>query len=213
MFKDRGQEVIDVPKDPVSILDGLSIEDLSIFGGEPKFEKALHVGRPNLGDREAFLDRLDEIWDRNWLTNGGPMVREFEKRIADFIGVKHAIAVCNGTIALEIAIRALGLTGEVIVPSFTFIATAHALQWQEITPIFCDINASDCTIDTTKIEALITPRTTGIIGVHIWGHICDIVELTEIARKKNLKLLFDAAHAFGCSYHGVWQAPSVMPRC
>jgi dTDP-4-amino-4,6-dideoxygalactose transaminase len=183
-------------------MNGSKIQNLSIFGGVPAFEEKLHVGRPNLGNRDEFIRRLNEIWDRNWLTNSGPMEKEFERRVADFIGVKHCIAMCNGTIALEIAIRALDLTGEVIVPSFTFIATAHALQWQEITPIFCDIRSKDYTIDTAKIEKMITPRTTGIIGVHIWGRVCDIVELSEIARKRNLKLLFDASHAFGCSHYG-----------
>jgi dTDP-4-amino-4,6-dideoxygalactose transaminase len=105
-------------------------------------------------------------------------------------------------VALEIAIRAAGLKGEVIVPSFTFIATAHALQWQEITPVFCDIEPRTCTIDPDRIEALITPRTTGIIGVHLWGRPCAAGALTEIAQRRGLKLLFDAAHAFGCSHRG-----------
>ena len=110
--------------------------------------------------------------------------------------------MCNATIALEIVIRGLGLTGEVIVPSFTFIATAHSLQWQEITPVFCDINPQTHTIDPKKIESLITPRTTGIIGVHIWSKPCAINDLIEIANRRNLKLVFDAAHAFGCSHNG-----------
>lgn len=110
--------------------------------------------------------------------------------------------MCNGTVALEIAIRALNLTGEVIVPAFTFVATAHALQWQGITPIFCDIEPEDYCIDTRRLEDLITPRTTGIIGVHLWGRPCDIDALTDIAQRRNLKLMFDAAHAFGCSYKG-----------
>ena len=127
-------------------------------------------------------------------------MREFESRISDFTGVRHCIATCNGTVALEIAIRALGLTGEVIVPSFTFIATAHALEWQEITPVFCDIDPSTHNIDPSQIERMITPRTTGIIGVHLWGRPCDVDALTDISRRHNLQLLFDAAHAFGSSY-------------
>ena len=110
--------------------------------------------------------------------------------------------MCNGTVALEIAIRALGMEGEVIVPSFTFIATAHALQWQGITPVFCDIDPRTHTLDPGKVEQAITPRTTGIIGVHVWGHTCDIDALAEIAARRGLKLLFDAAHAFACSYKG-----------
>ena len=100
--------------------------------------KQLHVGRPNLGNRERFLERVNEILDRRWLTNHGPVVQEFESKVADFLGVRHAIAMCNATAAIEIACRALGLKGEVIVPSYTFVATPHALQWQEITPVFCD---------------------------------------------------------------------------
>ena len=107
---------------------------LAILGGSPAFDKPLHVGCPNIGNRESFYQRIGDILDRRWLSNDGPMVQEFEKRIANFVGVKHCVAMCNGTIALEITIRALGLSGEVIVPSFTFIATAHALQWQKFTP-------------------------------------------------------------------------------
>lgn len=179
-----------------------TIDDLAIFGGNPLFAEKQHVGRPNLGDRTQFLNRINDMLDRNWLTNRGPFVKEFEQKIADYLGVKHCISVCNATIALELAIRALELTGEVIIPSFTFIATAHALQWQEITPVFCDIDPITHTIDPDKIESMITPRTTGIIGVHVWGQPCNIKALTAIAKKHNLKLMFDAAHAMGCSYQG-----------
>jgi len=179
-----------------------NIGDLAIFGGTPTFQETLHVGRPNFGEREQLFKRLNDMLDRRWLSNNGPYVQEFEKRVADMIGVKHCIAMCNGTIALEIAIRALGLKGEVIVPSFTFIATAHALQWQEITPVFCDIDPRTHTIDPACVEKMITPKTTGIIGVHLWGRPCDIEALEEIAAARNLQLLFDAAHGFGCSYKG-----------
>jgi dTDP-4-amino-4,6-dideoxygalactose transaminase len=108
--------------------------------------------------------------------------------------------VCNATVALEIAIRALDLTGEVIVPSFTFVATAHALQWQHITPVFCDIDPHTHNINPRKIEHLITPRTTGILGVHLWGRPCEVNELQAIADSNGLALLFDAAHALGCKY-------------
>jgi dTDP-4-amino-4,6-dideoxygalactose transaminase len=180
----------------------LEVSKLAIFGGSPAFPEKLHVGRPNIGDREVLVRRLNEALDRKWLTNRGPLVQEFERTIARYTGVKHCIAMCNGTIALEIAIRALGLKGEVIVPSFTFIATAHALQWQEITPVFCDVRTSDFTLDPSRIEELITPRTTGIVGVHLWGRPCDILHIEQIARKRNLKILYDAAHSFGCSYNG-----------
>ena len=179
-----------------------NIDHLAIFGGAPAFAEPLHVGRPNIPDRTRLFERINDILDRRWLTNRGMYVRDFEQRLADLAGVKHCICMSNGTVALEIAIRALALTGEVIVPSFTFIATAHALQWQEITPVFCDIDPLTCNIDPERIRQLITPRTTGIIGVHLWGRPCDIDRLTDISKRHNLRLLFDSAHAFGCSYKG-----------
>ena len=180
----------------------MRVDELAILGGSPAFDQPLHVGRPNLGDRERLLARIHGMLDRNWLTNDGPYVEEFEQHIAGIVGVKHCVAICNGTIALEIAIRAAGLTGEVIVPSYTFVATAHALQWQEITPVFCDIDPTTHNIDPEKVEGMITPRTTGIIGVHLWGRPCEVGPLTEIAARHRLTLMFDAAHAFGCSYKG-----------
>lgn len=178
------------------------LADLAVFGGRPAFADKLHVGRPNVGDRQSFLDRVGGILDRRWFTNSGPCVAEFEQRVADMSGAKHCIAMCNGTVALEIATRALDLRGEVIVPSFTFVATAHALQWQKITPVFCDIDPQTHNIDPAAVERLITPRTTGILGVHVWGRPCEADALQEIANRYGLKLLFDAAHAFGCSFAG-----------
>ena len=177
-------------------------DDLAIFGGAPAFDEKLHVGRPNIGDRQRLLGRINDLLDRKWLTNHGPYVQEFEQRIAEMAGVRNCIAMCNGTVALEIVIKATGLTGEVIVPSFTFVATVHALQWQGITPVFCDVNPRTHHIDPGQVEQMITPRTTGIIGVHLWGRPCEVDALTEVARRHGLKLLFDAAHAFGCSYKG-----------
>jgi dTDP-4-amino-4,6-dideoxygalactose transaminase len=179
-----------------------SVDQLAILGGKPAFAEKLHIGRPNIGDRERLLERINDMLDRRWLTNNGPYVHEFEQRICNLLGMKHCIAVCNATIALEIAIRALGLNGEVIVPSFTFVATAHALQWQEITPVFCDIDPETHNIDPHRIESMLTPRTSGIIGVHVWGRPCEVETLAAIASQYHLKLLFDAAHAFGCSHHG-----------
>ena len=131
------------------------------------------------------------------------MLQEFEQRIAAFLGVKHCVAMCNGTIALEIATRALDLKGEVIVPSYTFIATAHALQWQEITPIFADIDPATHNLDPAAVRRMITPRTTGIIGVHLWGR----AVAGQGARRPSpasttLQLMFDASHGFGCSHGG-----------
>jgi dTDP-4-amino-4,6-dideoxygalactose transaminase len=179
-----------------------STEDLAIFGGAPAFDTKLHVGLPNIGDRQRLLERINDLLDRRWLTNDGPYLEEFERRIARLVGAKHCVGMCSATVALEICIRAAGFTGEVIIPSFTFIATAHALQWQGITPIFCDIDPQTHNIDPRRVEQTITSHTTGIIGVHLWGRPCDVESLAEIAHRRNLKLLFDAAHAFGCSYKG-----------
>ena len=179
-----------------------TLHDFAILGGVPAFNERLHVGRPNIGDRKRLMEQINDILDRRWLTNAGVYVREFERRVAEMVGVAHCIAMCNGTVALEIAIRALGLEGEVIVPSFTFIATAHALQWQGITPVFCDIDPQTHNIDPARVEQLITHRTTGIIGVHVWGRSCNVEELTSIANKYHLRVLYDAAHAFACSRHG-----------
>lgn len=176
--------------------------DLAINGAPPAFAEPLHVGRPNIVNRDAFLRGVGEILDRHWLTNNGPVVQEFERRIAEYLGVKHCVAMCNGTIALEIAIRALDLAGEVIVPSWTFVATAHALYWQGITPVFADINPATHNLDPHAVRRMITPRTTGIIGVHLWGRAAPIDELQAIADECGLKLMFDAAHAFGSSYKG-----------
>lgn len=146
---------------------------------------------------------MDQIYEAKRLTNDGPFVREFEHKIQDYLDVKHCVAMCNGTIALEIAARALDFKCEVIVPSFTFIATAHALQWQGIKPIFADIDPHTHNLHPKSVESLITADTSGIIGVHLWGRPAPIDELTAIADKHGLKLMFDAAHAFGCSYKGV----------
>lgn len=179
-----------------------TLSDLAIFGGQPAFSKQLYVGCPNIGNRERLFERINDMLESKRLTNGGPYVEQFETKIAEMVGVRHCIAMCNATVALEIAIRALGMEGEVIIPSMTFIATAHALQWQQITPIFCDIEPDTYTLDPARLEAMITPNTTGIIGVHLWGRPCDVESLADIATRYDLKLLYDAAHAFGCSYKG-----------
>ena len=178
------------------------LDDLAVLGGAPLFAQPLHVGRPNVGNRERFRERLDEMFERSWLTNNGPLVAELEGRIAKFVGVKHCICMCNGTVALEIASRAVGMRDEVIVPSFSFIATAHALEWQGITPVFCDVDPHTHVLDIEEVEKHITPRTSGILAVHTWGRACDIESLSTLAARHRLKLVFDAAHAFGCSHRG-----------
>jgi dTDP-4-amino-4,6-dideoxygalactose transaminase len=178
-------------------------EDLAVNGGTPAFAETLHVGRPNIGDRGRFLERAATILDRRWLTNDGDMVRAFEREVAAASGVPHCVAVCNGTMALALAARALGLTGEVIVPSFTFVATAHVLEWHGLVPVFCDVDPHTHTIDPARAEALVTPRTSAILGVHLWGVPCDVEGLRAVAARHGLRLLFDAAHAFACERDGV----------
>jgi dTDP-4-amino-4,6-dideoxygalactose transaminase len=178
------------------------VPKLAILGGQPAFAEPLHVGRPNIGNRERLLERFNDMLDRRWFSNNGPYVQEFEAKLAALSEVKHVVAMTNATIAQEIAVRAAGIKGEVIIPSFTFVATAHALQWQEITPVFCDVAPGTHHIDPNRIEDMITPRTTAIIGVHVWGAPCDTEALTEIANRRGLHLMFDAAHAIGCSHRG-----------
>jgi len=176
--------------------------DLAINGARPVFAEQLHVGRPNIANRARFLELVGDMLDRCWLSNDGPLVREFERRLARNIGVEHVIAICNGTIALEIAIRALELTGEVIVPSYTFVATAHALHWQGITPVFADIDPETHCLDPESVQSLVTPRTSGVIAVHLWGRPAPIAALQSLCAERALKLVFDAAHAFWASHAG-----------
>lgn len=176
--------------------------DLAINGTAPAFAHPVHVGRPNIGDQGEFQRLCGEALARGLLTNNGPLVQELEGRLAKEAGARHCVAMSNGTVALEIAIRALGLTGEVIVPSWTFIATAHALSWQGLTPVFADIDPLTQNLDPHSVRRMITPRTTGIIGVHLWGRPAPVSELQSISDEFGLQLMFDAAHAFGCSYQG-----------
>ena len=136
------------------------------------------------------------------MTNDGPFTRELEARLAKRLGVQHCVATRNGTLALQLAVRALGLRGEVIVPSFTFVATANALAWEGLRPVVCDLRPGTHSIDPAHAAALVTPRTAAIVGVHLWGIPCDIEALAEAARRRNLRLLFDAAHAFDCTHRG-----------
>ncbi len=177
--------------------------DLAVNGAPPLFSSPVHVGRPNIGDRATFDKFLDEMFDRKWLSNDGPLLRQLERSLCQFLKIKHCVAMCNGTIALEIAIRALELKGEVIVPSYTFVATAHALQWQEITPVFADIDLATHVLDPSAVREMITPRTTGILGVHLWGRPAPVDDLAILAHEHNLKVLYDASHAFGCTHKGI----------
>ncbi len=179
------------------------VDDLALFGGSPSFGDTLHVGCPNVPDRDRLVGRLNDLLDRRWFTNDGPFVREFEQRLSEQLDVPHCVAVSNGTTALELTYRALDLSGEVIVSAFTFVATVHALQWHRIKPVFCDIDPQTHNLDPDCVRQAITPRTTGIVGVHLWGNACDIDEITRIGQEHNLRIVFDAAHAFGCTFNGI----------
>lgn len=181
------------------------LSQLTIFGGKPAFADALHVGCPNIPTgtaRADFLQNIASILDRRWLTNHGPLVTEFENKIAKLIGARNVIAVCNATLGLQITAKACGLTGEIIVPAFTFVATAHALEWIGLEPVFADVEPQRHTIDVEQIERLITPRTSAIVATHLWGNACAIEQLAQIALRHQLQIIYDAAHAFGCSHQG-----------
>lgn len=178
------------------------LSDLALFGGAPLFAEKRFVGRPNLAPTEEILADLRPLLDSRWLSNDGPALKAFEAQLCQSLGVKHCVAVSNGTLGLELLIRALGLEGEVIVPSFTFIATVHVLQWLGLTPIFCDILPETHTLDPEHVARLISPRTSAILGVHLWGLPCQIEALESLAQAHGLKLIFDAAHALLCEHRG-----------
>jgi len=157
------------------------------------------VGRPNVVDQEGFVEDVKKILDTRLLTNCGPYCDKLEVRVAEYLGVKHCVAVANATVGLELVIRALDLEpgGEVIVPSYTFIATIHAIKACGLVPRFCDVDAKTHLITVESVSACLSPKTAAIIGVHLWGLCCDVEGLTVLAKAHNLLLLFDAAHAFG----------------
>ncbi len=161
------------------------------------------VTKPYLPPREEFDAYLDEIWKSHWLTNQGPLHERFVAALKEFFQADYVTPTVNGHLALEIALRALGITGEVITTPFTFASTPHALSLCGIRPVFCDIRESDFTIDPDFIEPLITENTTAIMPVHVYGHMCEIEKIDAIARKYNLKIIYDAAHAFGVRRGGV----------
>lgn len=179
-----------------------SLSDLAILGGPALFPEPLHVGRPNIGDRARFFERLGAALDRRWLSNGGPLTLELEERIREITGARHALAVDNATAGIQVAAVAAGLTGDVIVPSFTFVGTAHALRWIGLRPIFCDVDPETLLIDPASAAAAITDETTGILGVHLWGRVCPTDALDRLAAERGLTVLYDAAHALACTAGG-----------
>ena len=160
------------------------------------------VTRPFLPPYEAYERLLQGIWQRGWLTNHGPLVSELEMSLKETLNIDHLLYVTNGTVALQIAIRALGLTGEVITTPFSYVATTSSLVWEHCQPVMADIDPETLNISPEQIEAAITPRTSGILATHVFGNPCKVQEIQDIARRHNLKVIYDAAHAFGVKHKG-----------
>lgn len=161
------------------------------------FDKPIYVTRPYLPKLKLFCEGLKEIWESQWLTNEGPVLRRFTRQLSNYFETDNVCLFNNGTLALQIGLQGMGISGEVITTPFTFVATTHALFWNKIRPVFVDIEPDYYTLDPEKVEAAITPWTTAILAVHVFGHPCKLNPLADIARRRNLKLIYDAAHAFG----------------
>lgn len=160
------------------------------------------VTKPFLPPKEEYDEYVKGIWDRNWLTNNGPLVNELEFRLKEYLDVPNLLYVGNGTIALQIAIKALDLKGEIITTPFSYVATTSSIVWEGCVPVFTDIDPLTLNIDPAKIEAAITPNTSAILATHVYGNPCDIDAIQEIADRHQLKVIYDAAHCFGSKYKG-----------
>lgn len=166
------------------------------------FSEKIYITRPVLPKLEEVTAKLQEIWDSKWLTNNGQQHALLENELTQFLKVPYLSLFNNGTIALMVACQSLRLSGEVITTPFTFAATPHVLSWNNIAPIFCDIDAETMNIDAAKIESMITPHTTAILAVHVFGTPCDVEKIQEVADRYGLKVIYDAAHAFGVEIGG-----------
>jgi dTDP-4-amino-4,6-dideoxygalactose transaminase len=165
-------------------------------------EKKITVTQPFLPPLEEFIPYLQQIWDNKWLTNNGPLHQQLEQELSDYLGVKYISLFSNGTLALISALQALNIQGEVITTPFSFVATTHSLWWNKITPVFVDVEPEYLNLDPDKIEAAITPLTTAIMPVHVYGNPCQMDKIKRIADKYGLKVIYDAAHAFGVKKEG-----------
>ncbi len=160
------------------------------------------VTKPFLPPVAEYQELVEGIWQRQWLTNNGPLVNELELQLKSYLQVPHLLYVANGTVALQLAIKALGLTGEIITTPFSYVATTSSILWENCTPVFADIDPHTLTIDPNAVERAITPRTSAILATHVYGNACDIDALGTLAQKHNLRVIYDAAHAFGTQYRG-----------
>lgn len=181
----------------------MSTPSFALFGLSPTFDKALPIGQLYFPSWERYETSFRGIFARQYYTEYGPLNQELEQKLQQFLGVKHAICVTNATIGLMMVADAMGLSGKVILPAFTFIASAQSLSWAGLEPVFCDVNLDTHQIDLDKIGALIDKDVSAIMGVHLWGGACDPKALAELAETHRLQLYFDAAHAFGCEVDGV----------
>ena len=166
------------------------------------FDKPILVTRPFLPSLDEFMEGIKEIWDNRWLTNNGPIVQRFSRELSDYYETENVCLFNNGTLALQIGLQGMGISGEVITTPFTFVATSHALYWNKIRPVFVDIEPDHYTLDPAAVEAAITPWTSAILAVHVYGFPCNLNALADIARRHKLALIYDAAHAFGVSVGG-----------
>ncbi|MFV0156509.1 aminotransferase class V-fold PLP-dependent enzyme, partial [Empedobacter falsenii] len=160
------------------------------------------VTKPFLPPQEEYQELLNGIWTRQWLTNMGPLASQLEMDLKDYLKVNHLLFVTNGTVALQMAIKALDLKGEIITTPFSFVATTSTIVWENCTPVFVDIDPKSLNIDATKIEAAITPNTKAILATHVYGNPCDVEAIEKIAKKHHLKVIYDGAHAFGVEING-----------
>ena len=170
-------------------------------------EEKILVTKPFLPPVEEYIEEIKEIWANHWLTNMGPKHEAFREALRDYLGADKVELLTNGHMAIELGLQALGLEGEVITTPFTFASTTHAIVRNGLTPVFCDINPTDYTMDVEKIESLITERTSAILPVHVYGHVCNVEAIEDIAKRHGLKVLYDAAHTFGVRYRG--KSPAV----
>ena len=182
------------------------LTELACFGGPPLFAEKFYVGRPNLCSREKIHAALDQIFDNRWLTNDGPFVRKFEEKLQSFLGVRNCVSVCNATIGLQMVYRALRpadpLRSKALMPAFTFIATAHAWEWERGVPEFCVVDPARHLLSPAEVEAKIDSETALLVGVHTWGQPCQIEALEHISAERRIPLVFDSAHAFANEWKG-----------
>ena len=162
----------------------------------------IYITKPFLPPKEDYLHYLDKIWESGWLTNNGPLVNELEQRLKDRLELPHLLYMTNGTITIQIAIKALELKGEIITTPFSYVATTSSIVWENATPVFVDIDKDSLNIDHRKIEAAITENTVGILATHVYGNPCEVSHIEAIAKKHKLKVIYDAAHCFGTSHKG-----------